>query len=280
MELGLFGKLPAKRDYISHGVGRAFLETWEPWMQASIAASRDSMGDAWLPAYMNAPIWRFWLGRRVAGAPVAGAVMPSVDGVGRYFPLSLIASDCDMAPPLVNAQEAWFDAAENLLLDALEDGRSFEATLASLAELPAPDAAEPQGVEAAFAAIRSAAEQDVDETLTYWWVRPVPGTPVRAMIRRGLPGPYDYLEMIRPVAPPTEPEPEALVLTNPVDAAPPAGEVAEGTTEDAEASAAVVDSDAPEAVPARHTGDAEETTGDRSDDTLTLDGSMAVRADV
>lgn len=216
MNLGLFGKLPAKRDYISHGVDRQFLELWEPWVQGAIAASRDQMRDGWLPAYMNAPIWRFWLGASLCGETVAGAVMPSVDGVGRYFPLSLIAKGIDMAPPPLDAQDAWYDAAEHVLLDALEEGREFETTLEALRAMPRPALPTPRSTEAAFAAIRHEAEPDFHTTLSCWWVRPHPGGEVRAMMRRGMPGPYDFIEMIRPVEPPppvTEAEPEPLALT-------------------------------------------------------------------
>ena len=222
MQLGLFGKLPAKRDFIAHAVDRAFLELWEPWMPAAIAASRDQLRDAWLPAYMNAPIWRFWLGADICGETVAGAVMPSVDEVGRYFPLSLVAKGIDMAPPELDAQAGWFDAAENVLLDALDEGRPFDTTLAALAGLPPPALPVPHSVEAALAAIRHDAEPGFHASLSCWWVRPMAGVELRAMIRRGMPGPYDFVEMIRPVAPPPappepepepEPEPAPLMLT-------------------------------------------------------------------
>lgn len=32
MSAGLFGKLPAKRDFIAANAPRRFLEVWEPWI--------------------------------------------------------------------------------------------------------------------------------------------------------------------------------------------------------------------------------------------------------
>lgn len=91
MRCSLFGKLSAKRDFIALSVSRDFLSVWEPWMQGCISASRDSLGDSWLQAYLTAPIWRFWLGADICGATVVGAFMSSLDGMGRYYPLTLFA---------------------------------------------------------------------------------------------------------------------------------------------------------------------------------------------
>ncbi len=45
MPAGFFGKLPSKRDFVASGASRAFLELWEPWLQASLATSRQTLGD-------------------------------------------------------------------------------------------------------------------------------------------------------------------------------------------------------------------------------------------
>jgi type VI secretion system protein ImpM len=45
MRCGLFGKLSAKRDFIALATPRAFLEIWEPWVQASLSASRHQLGE-------------------------------------------------------------------------------------------------------------------------------------------------------------------------------------------------------------------------------------------
>jgi type VI secretion system protein ImpM len=83
MRCGLFGKLPAKRDFVALQAPRAFLAVWEKWLQAGVSASRAELGADWQALFLRAPIWRFWLGAELAGAPVLGAFMPSVDGVGR-----------------------------------------------------------------------------------------------------------------------------------------------------------------------------------------------------
>uniref|UniRef100_UPI0013C2CB68 type VI secretion system-associated protein TagF n=1 Tax=Pseudomonas viridiflava TaxID=33069 RepID=UPI0013C2CB68 len=45
---------------------------------------------AWLDAYLVSPLWRFAVPANLLGSqPVAGVMMPSIDRVGRYFPLTI-----------------------------------------------------------------------------------------------------------------------------------------------------------------------------------------------
>lgn len=140
MSFGLFGKLPAKRDFVAVNAPRRFLETWETWMQGGLATSRLTLGARWGEVYNHAPLWRFWLGADLCGEPVLGAWTPSVDGVGRAFPLTLFATSEQGAlpPPELEPQDAWFEAAEAKLLEALEPQVEFEAFTRSLAALALP----------------------------------------------------------------------------------------------------------------------------------------------
>src|SRR6266404_4430049 len=119
MRCSLFGKLGAKRDFIALDTPRRILEMWEPWDHACMSASRHQLKTEWQNAFLTAPVWRFWLGADISGTTVLGAIMPSVDGIGRYYPLSLLAvadSSASIPPPDLNAQDEWFAAAEAFLL--------------------------------------------------------------------------------------------------------------------------------------------------------------------
>ncbi len=151
MRCGLFGKLPAKRDFIAPGVPRELLAVFEPWLQASLAASRFALGTRWQAAFLRAPIWRFWLGRDLCGGAVIGALMPSVDGVGRYFPLTLVAraeAGEDLAPPDIDPHETWLDAAEQILLAALSPDADLEQLIGALDRLGPPRASRRPGTGA------------------------------------------------------------------------------------------------------------------------------------
>jgi type VI secretion system protein ImpM len=140
MPAGLFGKLPAKRDFISANVSRRFLNAWEPWLQSGLAMSKQVLGQGWTDAYNRAPIWRFWLGSDFCGEATIGAFMPSVDGVGRPFPLAIFTGGAgnSVAPPEIDANDRWCEAAETILLQALEDDATLEAIVDEVAAMPAP----------------------------------------------------------------------------------------------------------------------------------------------
>lgn len=140
MSAGLFGKLPAKRDFIAANAPRRFLELWEPWIQAGVATSKQILGAKWADAYNRAPIWRFWLGAGFCGEAVIGLFMPSVDGVGRSFPLSLFTGEGErsLLPPELESNDAWFEAAEAILLDALDPAVMLETIADRAASMPPP----------------------------------------------------------------------------------------------------------------------------------------------
>lgn len=147
MGCGLYGKLPAKRDFIALGVPRGILNAWEPWLQAAVAASRNELGGKWQSVFCAAPIWRFWLGSDICGQSVIGALMPSLDGVGRYFPLTLFAmADREpIPPPELDGQDQWFEAAEALLMSTLDQDSEFDAVSAALDALEPPKTYQPGG---------------------------------------------------------------------------------------------------------------------------------------
>lgn len=204
MTVGVFGKLPARRDYVQHGVEPRLMNLFDPWLQGAVAQSRKEIGDGWLETYLQAPIWRFWLGPKIAGKTAMGALMPSVDGVGRYFPLCILgAYDAMLAPPEIDEHEPWFRAVEGIMLGALADGGTYEAVLSGLGEVPLPNAeivlpADGSGVKGMFATMRHAQTREFYGNLSYWWVPSPDGgaTPPRAMMRRGLPSPVEYASMI------------------------------------------------------------------------------------
>ncbi|MDR3494056.1 MAG: type VI secretion system-associated protein TagF [Ancalomicrobiaceae bacterium] len=141
MRCGLFGKLPVKRDFIAEAVPRGFLQPFETWMQGAMGASRMALGSRWQDTYLQAPLWRFWLGASHCSGTVIGAFMPSIDGVGRYFPLTVMAMADEgrvIAPPIEDSQASWFDAVETFLLSTLDEGVGFDVVLAALEALPAP----------------------------------------------------------------------------------------------------------------------------------------------
>ena len=136
---GFFGKIPSLGDFVTRDLPREFLDTWDDWLQRSVAESKTALGDAWLSTYLNSPIWRFVLLPGVCGdSGWAGILMPSVDRVGRYFPLTFASSLSDGVHPfqVIEAGADWFNAAETLALSVLqEDSVNVDTLQSSVAAL-------------------------------------------------------------------------------------------------------------------------------------------------
>jgi type VI secretion system protein ImpM len=138
---GFHGKLVAKGDFITRRLPRSVLDPWDSWLQDVIGGSRARMGEAWLDAYLTSPIWRFVLSPGLCGAAaVAGVLMPSVDRVGRYFPLTIVGQLSEGADafgvPAAGAD--WFRKAEDLVRSALDDTFDFDGFDAQVAGLGPP----------------------------------------------------------------------------------------------------------------------------------------------
>lgn len=234
MRCALFGKLPAKRDFIALAAPRAFLDAWEPWMQSSISASREALADGWQHAYLTAPIWRFWLGAEICGRTVLGAFMSSLDGLGRYYPLTIFGfadQNTAIPPPDLDPQDAWFTAAEEFLLRTLERDIAFETVGASLDALTGPAqepveapphalislasgavaaaVAEHDHVEA-FSTLRVANHASTYAAASAWWTLGGDDFQPFALTCKGLPSPFVFSHMLTGrLAPAPEPSTHA-----------------------------------------------------------------------
>ncbi len=122
LDVGFYGKLPSHGDFLRRRVSDDFVRLWDGWLQECLAASRAALADRWLDVYLTSPAWRFACSAgAAAAAPVAGVMVPSVDRVGRYFPLTVAAELPPGMDALTAATEAdgFFDRAERLVIDTL-----------------------------------------------------------------------------------------------------------------------------------------------------------------
>lgn len=212
-EPGFFGKIPARGDFVSRRLGPGLVQPLDEWLQASIATSRRQMGEAWLPSYLETPIWRFVLGPGVCGeAPLAGVLMPSVDRVGRYFPLVLATPlpGCVAPTRLIDSAAAWFEKAENLALSCLDDGFVFDRFDQALCGLGAPPYDTTRGSSSQQSGLRvGLGEQEGRRAETYgrlldqvligfnnrfslWWTSGSDRVASSLLIAPGLPAPQNF----------------------------------------------------------------------------------------
>lgn len=180
---GFYGKLAGRGDFVSRGLPQSFIEPWDAWLAAGLAASQAELGAGWLEAYLVSPLWRFAIAADLLGdQPVIGVLMPSIDRVGRYFPLTIaqpLARDRDLAS-LVAGDDTWFEEVEALLLSTLEPDAEVERFEQAVLELDSlqgrartaltPLGAGWQGCAATTGAERGAVlAQLASEGASFWW---------------------------------------------------------------------------------------------------------------
>lgn len=119
---GIYGKLPAYGDFIFRNLKANFINTWDEWLQHYVSGSQEQLGENWLNIYLTSPIWRFVLSPGVIDENLwAGVMTPSVDRVGRYFPISVLNAFPAYVNPidLMLSQSEWFLGMEEHCLTAL-----------------------------------------------------------------------------------------------------------------------------------------------------------------
>jgi len=224
---GWYGKMPALGDFASRRLPPAFITAWDAWLQRGMAASRHSLQERWLETYLNGPLWSFALFPGVCGESAwAGALMPSVDKVGRHFPLT-IAVELEPQPEVVSAilsAQHWYCELEQAALDCLNAGfdpdRLEERLAANAFPLPQPsqqqDAAQRldrwwTGASGGALALALPAREAIHELFldaglndygrmgrgkSLWWTEAAPGGAVRLLAYAGLPGELDFATLL------------------------------------------------------------------------------------
>jgi type VI secretion system protein ImpM len=229
VEIGLFGKLPSHGDFLRRRASDAFVDAWDAWLRESLAASRETLGERWLDLYLTSPSWRFALAAGTCGpAPVIGLMVPSVDRVGRYFPLTLVANLPPDVDPIaaITASAPFFDRAERLIIETLEtediDFERFDEQVVMLGESldlialpprvlldPAAAAVLNDGAQMWQIPIGSAAElspifaqllsqrlSSMYEPLVLWWTEGSSAVEPSCLIAKGLPPPSTFVALL------------------------------------------------------------------------------------
>ncbi|MFT6903810.1 MAG: type VI secretion system ImpM family protein [Oleiphilaceae bacterium] len=91
INFGFFGKLPINGDFIQRNLPNHFVHCWDNWLQENLLACQQKYPGDWLQHYLTSPIWRFFIAPSVIDENAyIGIVGPSVDTVGRYFPITMV----------------------------------------------------------------------------------------------------------------------------------------------------------------------------------------------
>jgi type VI secretion system protein ImpM len=131
--------MPSLGDFFRVDLPNSFIEPWDLWLQDRLRSVRMELNDQWNECFMSAPIWRFTLAAGLVGPnAMMGVLMPSVDRVGRQFPLTLAMPLFDVTDiPLSHfSATEQFQHLERLALGALEDGFTRDMLKARLVQIP------------------------------------------------------------------------------------------------------------------------------------------------
>ncbi|MEF7614124.1 type VI secretion system-associated protein TagF [Aquincola sp. MAHUQ-54] len=186
---GWHGKLPTLGDFASRRLDAGFIQRWDAWLSEGLASLQQAPG--WLDGYLASPSWRFLLMPGVVDDHLwAGVLMPSVDRVGRYYPLT-IAQPLPGLPADGEGAEAlwrWLLRLDEAAADALHEDWSLDTLEAELGRIGLPlytvavppPAAPPAGVQAlplaghrhaasALAALAAASWPRQAQGTAYWY---------------------------------------------------------------------------------------------------------------
>lgn len=183
MASGFFGKVPGSGDFVRRRLPDDFVQAWDAYASAVLAAPSAPFAAAWREAIEQRCCWAFVLDAGLCGRSAwSGVVAPQYDRVGRRFPM-VVACPAGQGP-------AWFAAAA-VLLQAAQAG-----TACTVADIDAACLALP---------MQATDWPALDPGTTHWWPAVLPastgcrlaGMPDGAQWLDGLQRPPHRLETTR-----------------------------------------------------------------------------------
>ncbi|MGO6994144.1 type VI secretion system-associated protein TagF [Rhizobium leguminosarum] len=211
--IGFFGKLPSHGDFVSMGLSRHLQASLDAWLQLGLQAAQRELGEDWERRFRMMPAWRFIVERGLWGpATIAGVLLPSLDRVGRSFPLVIAAQLHGFAehPRQLYLDDTWFTAAEAIAESAAKrdfDINHFTANLKRLRSLRPADLAENE-------ILRDRASSRG----TIWWRIDPEDRRAKGFGVSGAPEPEHFPKLLHDEspAPPAPPQPETAETPRPV----------------------------------------------------------------
>jgi len=133
-----YGKLACLGDFASRRLAQDTARLLDAWLAQGVDTSRAQLGERWLNVYLTSPLWRFaWAPGVLDASWWFGLMMPSVDNVGRYFPLVVLQAraEAPASGEALNQLEQWYAAIARAALRTLQPGSSLEQFEAELAQV-------------------------------------------------------------------------------------------------------------------------------------------------
>lgn len=135
-----FGKMPSIGDFVGRRMPHDLTGDWDYWLRSGLDQLRSDLPDTWTQRFVHSPIWFFLTPARVTGAAACGVIAPSVDRVGRFYPLTVMALAADRHQGLADTAtlSRFLAGAHAAAVDARRLPLSPDELDARLADLPSP----------------------------------------------------------------------------------------------------------------------------------------------
>ncbi len=210
MNYGIYGKLPAHGDFLVRNLPQTFIDVWDEWLQCVVAGSRNILADDWLDFYLTSSVWRFGLDSGVVDQQRwAGILVPSVDSVGRYFPLSIAVplAQGENLYALMADGDGWFAELQQVAISGLHEQLTVDDLCEKLNHVAIPSctrhcfisaSGSPVSVGGAnpeFGSLHCMA-QSVPGSVSLWGMCANENTPSVSFVASGLPSPEEYTHML------------------------------------------------------------------------------------
>ena len=205
-----FGKLPGLGDFVGRRMPHAFGSDWDHWLRSGLEQLRNEAPHDWEQRFVQSPLWCFVAPARATGKPTCGVVAPSIDRVGRYYPITIlaIANEVDAVFASDMDLSLFFTAARNVVIDArrlpmsadgldsrlsdlvwpfLEKAETLKTSLFSdlLADLNAASDLSSQSTEVTLPSLPWRDFLVKGSGTSVWWVPPTAKEPYQEVVHHG-----------------------------------------------------------------------------------------------
>ncbi|WP_422848584.1 type VI secretion system-associated protein TagF [Acidovorax sp. M14] len=135
-----YGKLPSLGDFVGRRMPHALASEWDAWMREGMEQLRLADETSWSDTFVNAPLWFFITSLSTLGSPVIGALAPSMDRVGRYYPITVMATAPHVGCPFAGDLQVkeFLAGARSAIVDARRRTLSVDELDRRVSLLPSP----------------------------------------------------------------------------------------------------------------------------------------------
>lgn len=115
-----WGKLPSQGDFVGRRLPHTVTTRWDEWLRNGMDQLRSDAGEDWATRFVQSPLWFFLCPAAIMGQAMVGVIGPSVDRIGRLFPLAIMATAEDPSgmPAADEDIERFLTGARQALIDA------------------------------------------------------------------------------------------------------------------------------------------------------------------